>query len=54
MATDAQGNLTRDWYYGDKNNPTSELNEPDNITINFCEIEHSKGCLLYTSPSPRD
>ena len=43
MATDAQGNLTRDWYYGDENNQPNELNEPDNITINFCEIEHSKG-----------
>lgn len=45
MATDAQGNLTRDWYYGDDNNPVDELNEPDNITINFCEIKHSKGTL---------
>ena len=45
MATDAQGNLTRDFYFGQEEPASTDLYEPENITINFCEIEHSKGIL---------
>ena len=37
----------------DNDNPTMDINLSDGTTAFTCHVEQ-QGCLLYTSPSPRD